>query len=318
MAVGKFVNKGAAGGGTLTLTLREYTAGDTWSKPTGLVMVEVVCVGAGGGGGAGSRTASGVVARGGGGGGGGTVSYAQVLAASLASTETVTIGAGGGGGAAVTADNTGGAAGSSGGSTSFGSHCVAPGGVGASTNGTVLSDVQIGTSHEPDRAFGALVGVAGRASNSSGTAPTTGQSQEFTSSSPCLNNPGAPGGGGVNTSNVGSAASTGNLIYNYSGVGNTRAAAGAANGGNGNPGVNNWGDRMCQTQRIQAASPSYAVGSSGSGGGGNPTGAGGTGGNGGNYGGAGAGGGGTRNTFNSGAGGTGGGGLCFVLEYTIS
>jgi len=94
MAVGKFVNKGtASGGGTLTLTLREYTAGTTWSKPSGLVMVEIVCVSGGGGGGSGGRQATGVVARGGSGGGGGPVSFAQILAASLASTVTV-IGAG--------------------------------------------------------------------------------------------------------------------------------------------------------------------------------------------------------------------------------
>lgn len=318
MAVGKFVNKGAAGGGTLTLTLRQYTAGDTWSKPSGLVMVEVVCVGAGGGGGSGARRGSGVVSRGGGGGGGGTVSFAQVLAASLASTVTVTIGAGGTGGAAITADNTGGGTGGAGGSTSFGSHCVAPGGVGASADGAVSADVALSTSYEPDYAFGALVGVVGRASNASGTAPTTGQQQELTSSAPYVNNPGAPGGGGVNTSNTASAASVGNRIYNYSGALNTAAVAGTVNGGNGNNGVDNYGDRMCQPQRIRNASPTYAVGSSGSGGGGNATGNGGNGGNGGNYGAAGAGGGGTRNGYNSGAGGNGSGGLCLVLEYTIT
>jgi len=318
MAVGKFVNKGSAGGGTLTLTLREYTAGDTWSKPTGLVMVEVVCVGAGGGGGSGARRASGVVSRGGGGGGGGTVSYAQVLAASLASTVTVTIGAGGTGGAAVTADNTGGAAGGSGGNTSFGSHCVAPGGVGTSTDGAVGSSISLSSSYEPDFAFGACVGVAGRASNTGGTAPLAGFTQELSEAAVNFSsNPGAGGGGGVNTSNVASGSALGGAIYNYSGSLNTRAAAAAA-GANGNAGVNNYGNRMCQPQRIFNASPTYAIGSSGSGGGGNASGDGGTGGNGGNYGAAGAGGGGTRNGFNSGAGGAGSGGLCLVLEYTIT
>lgn len=318
MAVGKFVNKGSAGGGTLTLTLRQYTAGNTWSKPTGLVMVEVVCVGAGGGGGSGARRASGVVSRGGGGGGGGTVSYAQVLAASLASTVTVTIGAGGTGGTAVTANDTAGGAGGAGGSTSFGSHCVAPGGVGASTDGAVTSAVSLSSSYEPDFAFGACVGGVGRASSGSGAAPNTGAGQELSESTPNFSsNPGAPGGGGVNTSNTAAGSSVGNAIYNYSGILNTRAAAVAA-GANGNAGVDNWGNRMCQTQRIFNASPTYAIGSSGSGGGGNASGDGGTGGNGGNYGAAGAGGGGTRNGFNSGAGGSGSGGLCLVLEYTIT
>jgi hypothetical protein len=318
MAVGKFVNKGAAGGGTLTLTLREYTAGDTWTKPTGLAMVEVVCVGAGGGGGSGARRASGVASRGGGGGGGGTVSYAQILAASLASTVTVTIGAGGNGGAAVTADNTGGSAGSNGGSTSFGSHCVAPGGVGAGTDGAVFGAISLSASYEPDFAFGACVGGVGRPSPSAGTIPATGVLQELSEAgSNFSSNPGAGAGGGVTTANVASGSALGGGIYNYSGSLNTRAAA-AAVGGNGNNGTNNWGNRMCQTQRIRNASPSYAIGASGSAGGGNTTGAGGNGGNGGNYGGAGAGGGGTRNGFNSGAGGNGAGGLCFVLEYTIT
>ena len=318
MAVGKFVNKGSAGGGTLTLTLREYTAGDTWSKPSGLVMVEVVCVGAGGGGGSGARRGTGVVSRGGGGGNGGTVSFAQVLAASLGSTVTVTIGAGGTGGTSITADNTAGGTGGAGGDTSFGTHCIAPGGPGASTDGTVVGVVALSSSFEPDFAFGACVGGVGRASSTSGAAPANGSGQQLTETSQNFSsNPGAPGGGGVNTSNVASGSSQGSAVLNYSGTLNTRAAAAAA-GANGNAGVNNWGNRMCQPQRIYNTSPSYAVGSSGSGGGGNATGNGGTGGNGGNYGAGGAGGGGTRNGYNSGAGGNGSGGLCFVLEYTVS
>jgi hypothetical protein len=95
MAVGKFHNKAQTAGstGTLSFNLIEYTSTTTWSKPSGLIMLEVVCVGAGGGGGSGSRQATGVLSRGGGGGAGGNVVFTQLLASSLASSETVTVGA---------------------------------------------------------------------------------------------------------------------------------------------------------------------------------------------------------------------------------
>ncbi len=36
---------GGGGSGTLTKTLRTYTSGDTWSKPSGLQHIEVLCCG---------------------------------------------------------------------------------------------------------------------------------------------------------------------------------------------------------------------------------------------------------------------------------
>lgn len=100
---------------------RVYTANDTWSKPTGLVYVEVEVIGGGGAGGGAGATSGSEYACGSGGGGGG-YSKKKILAASLGSSETVTVGAGGTGVSA--------AQGNTGGTSSFGSHLQATGGVG--------------------------------------------------------------------------------------------------------------------------------------------------------------------------------------------
>lgn len=103
-----------------------FTSSGTWNKPLGARQV-LAQVQAGGGAGGGALTASsGNSSMGGGGGGGG---YAETLldATSLASSVTVTVGNGGTG--AV------GAVGGNGQSSSFGSHCVASGGIGGDTRG---------------------------------------------------------------------------------------------------------------------------------------------------------------------------------------
>lgn len=320
MAVGKFAVPASAtgGGGTLTRTLRQYTAGDTWSKPSGLVMIEVVCVGGGGGGGSGARRASGVISRGGAGASGGCVAYAQIFEASLASTVTVSVGAPGSGGAAITADNTSGAAGGTGGTTSFGTHCVAPGGQGTGADGVAGGATNLSASFEPDFCFAAVLSASGRASNSSGTSGSNGSAQEFSEANTSFNaNPSAGAGGGLTTANAQSPGGTGNRLISFAGTYNTAAASGTAGGGNGGNGVNNHGNRMVWSQAIRNTSATLAAGTSGGGGGSSATTAGGAGGNGGLYGAAGGGGGGSRNGFNSGSGGNGAGGLCLVLEYTI-
>lgn len=105
---------------------RIYTANDTWTKPSGLVAVEVEVIGGGGGGGSiPGRSATLQGAAGGGGGGG--YSYRKVVAELLGSTESITVGAGGIGGDGVlhAAGN-----GQSGGTSSFGSWLSATGGDG--------------------------------------------------------------------------------------------------------------------------------------------------------------------------------------------
>lgn len=321
MAVGKFAVPASAtgGGGTLTRTLREYTAGATWSKPSGLVMVEVVCVGGGGGGGSGATAATGVAARGGGGGGGAVAVYSQILASALASTETVTIGAGGTGGAGISASSTLAGTGGAGGDTSFGSLVIAKGGNGSRNNGQgaqVLS--MTAANSQPDFAFGFVVGGNGKDSQSGGTSGTAGATQALDSTGEnIIVNPGGASAGGVNALNVATTGASGSRLYNWSGSLNAAGTAGTAPGGNGGAGAANHANRMTHTQLILSASPTAAIGSSGGAGAGNATGNGGNGGAGGNYGAPGGGGGGCRNGFTSGAGGNGSGGFCLVLEYTI-
>jgi hypothetical protein len=146
MGVGKFANKGtASGGGTYTTTLREYTASGTWTKPSGLLFIEVLLVGGGGGGGSGARMASGVITRGGGGAGAGGCVYFTIDAASLGSTVDYTVGAGGTGGAGRTVDATSGVVGGAGGQTLLTGFIAATGGLAsnvstttADTNGAVF------------------------------------------------------------------------------------------------------------------------------------------------------------------------------------
>lgn len=101
-----------------------FTAGGTWTKPSGLKGICVRVVGGGGGGGgtvgAGSGRACGA------GGGAGGYSEKFIPAASLGATETVTIGAGGAGHSSTTPGDTGG-------TSSFGAHCSATGGVGGTS-----------------------------------------------------------------------------------------------------------------------------------------------------------------------------------------
>jgi hypothetical protein len=320
MAVGKFHNKGtASGGGTLTTTLREYIAGDTWNKPSGLIMVDVICVGAGGGGGSGARTATGVLARGGGGGAPGNIVFNQVRAADLASSVTVTIGAGGTGAAAITVNDTQNGNGGTGGDTSFGSHCLAKGGNGAvGANGGATRS--LGTADEPDYSWFFIAGQNGQNSAGAGGSGSAANSQQLGGNTlpNYAVNPGAASGGGVTTGNAQSAGGAGSRIYNFAGTLSTAPTAGTSGGGTGGAGVDNASDRMASSPIITSESPTYGIGSSGAGGGSSTTAAGGAGGAGGNYSGAGGGGGASRNGSNSGAGGAGGGGLCFVLEYTIS
>jgi hypothetical protein len=95
--------------------INTYITSGTWTKPAGLkyVIAEVV----GGGGGASSSSAS----SGGAGAGGGGYSRKKILATTLGTTETVSVG---GGGASTV----------NGGTTSFGAHCSATGGNGATAN----------------------------------------------------------------------------------------------------------------------------------------------------------------------------------------
>ena len=111
-----------SGSGATEVDRQVYTSSDTWSKPAGLLFVEVIVMGGGGGGGGvAAATAETIFGAGGGGGG---FSRKVIMAAALGSTETVTIGAAGSGG------NTSGTDGTAGGNSSFGTNAVGNGGGG--------------------------------------------------------------------------------------------------------------------------------------------------------------------------------------------
>jgi hypothetical protein len=83
---------------------RVYTSGATWTKPGGLLWIDVECQGAGGGGGGAPATSGGQAAVGSGGGGGG---YSRKLftASALPSSCSVSVGTGGGGGSGADGSN---------------------------------------------------------------------------------------------------------------------------------------------------------------------------------------------------------------------
>jgi hypothetical protein len=108
-----------------------YTSNGTWTKYTGAVVVDALCVGPGGGGGSGARTASGTASSGGAGGGGGGLTHVLLPASLLTSTVSVTVPTAGTGGLAQSVDSTNGNAGTTAsGGSAFGSYVLAGRGFG--------------------------------------------------------------------------------------------------------------------------------------------------------------------------------------------
>jgi len=173
----------------------------TWTKPTNLRLLKVICLGAGGGGGSGfALYNSSHVATGGMGGGGGGITYAQFFAEELPNSVSITVGAGGAGSlrrvtssldsSAQIVNATWAQSGSKGDDTSFGSYVIAEGGYGG-YGGSLLS---IFSGSE----FSAEVAVPGGGRNS---IPSRGPYSFF----------GIPGGGYASgfTSTTGSGAHAG-------------------------------------------------------------------------------------------------------------
>jgi len=125
--------------------VQTFTSSGTWTAPTSVTNVDVLCLGAGGGGAAGARIGATNPATPGGGGAGGNAVYIRNVRVTPGVAYTVTVGSGGVGGTGLNVfqsssntTQTTGPVGATGGSSSFGSagtiqHVLAAGGLGGRT-----------------------------------------------------------------------------------------------------------------------------------------------------------------------------------------
>jgi len=137
-------------------SVQVFTSSGTYTKPTGISTVKVICTGGGGGGAEGKSTFN----YGGGGAAGGTA--IDIIDVSSTSSVTVTIGAGG---AAQTTGN--GSAGNNGATSSFGSFCSATGGEGGKAEGGGQSRAA------PGNGTGGVINILGGQGGSQGGGNTS-------------------------------------------------------------------------------------------------------------------------------------------------
>lgn len=209
-------------GGGIQVDVYTATGANTWSKPTGAVMVKVELLGAGAGGGGGGQNTNGYAGTGGGGG----AFHERTFAASvLGATETATVGAGGAGGAGGTT----GANGVAGGNTSFGSWLYAYGG-GAGRGATSAARTG-GTGGGQDG-----VGATGNTTAQNGGYPNNAYMGGATETYNTF------GGGGCKPPGTGLDGTGGASVYGGGGGGGAKAATdgyiagGSMNGGGGGGG----------------------------------------------------------------------------------
>lgn len=168
--------------------VRAYSASDTWTKPSGLVSVEVQLFASGGGGGSGTVGAAGTIRLAGASGATGCGIISKFRAADLPSSVTITVGAGGIGGApsSTTVPNPGG----TGGTTSFGTLLSLAGGTGGTTTSAPTALFTTST-------FELMGGNNGVGSNSTGGGGSAGAN-----SPNLLPSPSSGAGGGISTTNT--------------------------------------------------------------------------------------------------------------------
>jgi hypothetical protein len=218
-----------AAGRLRNISVQRFTSSGIYSPPPILFVAIVECVGGGGSGagGTGLGPSSGVICGGGGGSGGYSRSYAT--AAITGGSLTVTIGAGG------TAPPAGNNMGTNGGQTSFGTICVANGGLGGSH--AFVGSVGMGGAGGPP-GIGNIVAAAGNAGGSGifSTAP------QFVFVGSGFGGSGAFGGGAPPAGQAGA----GSVTLGNHGTPNTGGGGGGGNmvftssviaGGNGGSGV---------------------------------------------------------------------------------
>ena len=294
-----------------------FTANGTWTKPSGVNIVQLYMIGGGAGGGSGRQGAAVTNRSGGSGGGGGAViSFATIPASVFAASEPIVVGSGGNGGAAMATIDSNGSNGAAGGLSTFssGATLVRAGGGNAGLGGTTGSTAG-GTGGIGDcgvEGSSAPTNAAGGAGQTTNGAVATGASGGI-----YHNATGGGGGGGLDASNTarngGSSRLTSTSLIGLGYVGGT-------------PGLGGTNAAATPGSFQAIASPLDGVGSlsflatphGGSGGGGGGTSAAGVGGNGaagGYYGGGGGGGGASLNGTASGAGGNGGPGLVVVVSW---
>jgi hypothetical protein len=300
-------------GGRISINVRQYTADDTYTKPSNLLFAHVLAVGGGGGGASGEKRPNGTISNGGGGGGCGAVARRILQASEIGGTETITIGTGGNGGASVTTNNTAGNNGANGGDTSFGSLVIAKGGLGAvgqAAGATVAFNLSTPNTNGLN-----IMGANGYGGGITG-AGTSGLVMTNTSFGVYF---GGSGGGGISNATPGTQNAGGarTRIYDESNTLSAARAGGTAGGGNGDNGIDNYALQIgLHPTRLHT----IGLGVSGVGGGSanNGTTNGGNGGNGGLYGAGGGGGGAARDgTAQSGAGGNGAQGCLIIYEFLI-
>lgn len=317
---GNAVVTGGGGGGTISYSLKEYSSSGTWTKPTGLVLIEVIVCGSGGGGASGSRRATGVLSRGGSGGAGGGCIVYIIEEPNLGATETVTIGAGGTAGPQVTANDTDGTTGGTGGTTTFGTVAIVEilGGSPGAYN--IAGQNYYWTSGVvPVPALWMVNGAPGSTSSGSGGNGDQNEQQSVFNGL-LISGARATDGGGVNTSNTAGIGGVGTQIYDRLGVLSGAVAGGTVPGGSGGNGYSDYGNIFTSGPLMQATGNIGVLhyGTSGSAGGASAVGGGGNAGISGSCCAGGAGGGASRNGANSGPGGAGAAGIIKVLEVILT
>jgi hypothetical protein len=206
---------------TKYLVQQTFTSSGTFTVPTGVTSLQVLCVGGGGGGGGGNTNESDLC---GGGGGGGGLTYHNNFSVTPGASLSYTIGAGGGAGIAGTNPTVGG-------DTNFSTIIAKGGGRGGHQKGTVIGSNTGGSG-------GGSVGGGG--SGSAGTQGSGGTNYEQNSGGPGneVGGRGGGGGGGASAAGGGTAYNTGVQKGGDGGQGSTTYLNsnyyGAGGGGGGN------------------------------------------------------------------------------------
>ena len=284
--------------GETSVTLREYIANNTYTKPAGLKAAFVFGGGAGGGGGSGARLAAGTNRFGGGGGGGGAVVWRMLTATEIAASVAITIGVGGPGASGVVANDTNGTAGTAGTDTSFGALMVAKGGSAGGGGSTAAGSSGTGGQASACTPASGPYALTGGNGNTGATTAAANGSNGMTGASASAS---GAGGGGISNGNTSSTAT-------YTGGAITNNGVSVSGGTFGQDGTSNAARSMFFHPSLIG---SYGLGSGG--GGGRPDDV--DGGNGGDYVAGGGGGSGVLNGTVSGAGGRGGHGFLMILEF---